>query len=269
MRTLRVIALSAVLLAVAATPALAVYPNSMAATGDSITKAFNSCMPAFRDCPANSWATGTNATVNSFYQRILAANPAIRGQAFNDARSGSVMSALPGQVTTAANQGVEYVTIAMGANDVCASSEAAMTSVASYRANFERAISNLRTRLPAARVSVLSVPDVYHLWELFHLNPTAREAWRTLGVCQSMLARPTSLQRADVERRQRVRQRAIDFNRVLSDVCATYAQCRYDRGTAFNHQFAANEVSTSDYFHPSVTGQRTIAAIEWGQTWVF
>ncbi len=184
-------------------------------------------------------------------------------------RSGSVMSALPGQVATAASQGVEYVTIAMGANDVCASSEATMTSVASFRADFQRAIDNLRTRLPSARVSVASLPDVYWLWDLFHLNPSARTAWSSLGVCQSMLARPTSLQRADVERRQRVRQRAIDFNRVLSDVCAAYAQCRYDRGTAFNHHFAASEVSTADYFHPSVTGQRTIASIEWGATWVF
>jgi lysophospholipase L1-like esterase len=257
------------LMAVAASPAFAIYPNSMAATGDSITKAFNSCSPSFRDCPANSWATGTNATVNSFYLRILAANPAIRNQAFNDAVSGARMSALPGQVTTAAGQRVEYVTIEMGANDVCTGSEASMTSVASFRASFQTAIDNLRARLPGARISVGSLPDVYWLWQSLHTNPSAVATWNALRVCQSMLATPTSLAAADETRRRNVRQRAIDFNSALASVCTAYAQCRFDGNTAFNYHFAAREVSTADYFHPSLDGQRAIASIEWGVTWVF
>lgn len=264
-----VVTLAACVLIVLARPAYAVYPNSMAATGDSMTKAFNACTPAFRDCPALSWSVGTNTSVNSIYNRILAANPAIRGKNFNDARSGSVMSALPGQVTTAAGQGVEYVTILMGANDACASSEAAMTSVASFRADFQAAIDILRTSLPGARISVASIPDVYWLWELLHANPDAVAAWRSLGVCQSMLARPGSLQRADEERRRRVRQRILDFNDVLESVCSAYAQCRYDNDTGFNYHFRASEVSTVDYFHPSLSGQRKIAILQWGATWVF
>jgi lysophospholipase L1-like esterase len=259
----------ACILIVLARPAYAVYPNSMAATGDSMTKAFNACTPTFRDCPALSWSVGTNSSVNSIYNRILSANPAIRGNNFNDARSGSVMSALPGQVTTAAGQRVEYVTILMGANDACASSEATMTSVASFRADFQSAIDILRARLPGARISVVSIPDVYWLWDLLHTNPDAVAAWRSLGVCQSMLARPGSLQRADEERRRRVRQRVVDFNDVLESVCVAYAQCRYDNDTGFNYRFRASEVSTVDYFHPSLSGQRKIAILQWGATWVF
>ena len=268
-RTLLTVVAAAILSALAAAPALAVYPNSMSATGDSITRAFNTCAPIFTDCPANSWATGTNVAVNSFYNRILAANPAIRGNAFNDARSGARMIHLPGQVATVAGRRVEYVTIEMGANDVCTSSEATMTSVASFRRDFERAISDLRTRLPAARISVGSIPDTYNLWSLFTADRTATNTWNTLRVCQSMLANPTSRARADEDRRRNVRQRSIDFNRTLSDVCATYAQCKYDRDVGFNYRFRASDVSTNDYFHPSVSGQATIASIEWGQTWVF
>jgi lysophospholipase L1-like esterase len=263
------VAVSGALAGAAASPALAVYPNSMSATGDSITRAFNTCAPIFSDCPANSWATGTNMAVNSFYNRILAANPAIRGNAFNDARSGARMNALPGQVATAAGHRVEYATIELGANDVCTSSEATMTSVASFRANFQRAIDDLRARLPAARISVGSLPDVYWLWQLLSTDRSAVSTWNALRVCQSMLANPTSRARVDEDRRRNVRQRAIDFNRVLSDVCTAYAQCKYDRDTAFNYRFRASEVSTNDYFHPSLTGQAAIANIEWGVTWVF
>jgi lysophospholipase L1-like esterase len=252
-----------------AAPALAAYPSSMAATGDSMTRAFNACATPFTDCPANSWATGTNATVNGFYLRIRAANPAITGNAFNDARGGAEMDALPEQVTRAIGQSVEYVTVLMGANDACGVSEAAMTPVADFQAQFQTAINLLRTRLPAARISVLSIPNVHYLWRIFHTDPNAVATWNSLRVCQSMLANPTSTASADAARRNRVLRRVVEYNTALSNVCAAYAQCRYDRGTGFNYRFATSEVSTNDFFHANVAGQRAIASIEWGATWVF
>jgi hypothetical protein len=74
-----------------AAPGLAGYPNAMASTGDSITRAFNTGTIPFTDAPANSWSTGTNSGVNSQYLRILAANPAISGHNYNDAVSGAKM----------------------------------------------------------------------------------------------------------------------------------------------------------------------------------
>ena len=76
----------------------------MAATGDSITQAFNTCPETFSDCPANSWSTGTSATVNSFYLRILERNAAIRGNLNNDSRSGAKMADLSGQVANVVTQ---------------------------------------------------------------------------------------------------------------------------------------------------------------------
>src|SRR5215207_11615330 len=94
-RLLVALAAALCLVAFAAPAACAAYPNSMAALGDSITRAFNTCIFPFVDCPANSWATGTNATVNSFYSRLLAVNPGISGHLFNDARSGAKIADLP------------------------------------------------------------------------------------------------------------------------------------------------------------------------------
>ena len=120
-----------------ADPAKVGYPNSIASTGDSITRAFNTCAFPFIDCVANSWSTGTSSSVNSVYRRILAGNPLVCGHDPNDAKTGAKMVDLNGEVTNAASQGVELVTILMGANDVCASSEAAMTAVATVRAQFQ------------------------------------------------------------------------------------------------------------------------------------
>ncbi|MFY9578708.1 MAG: SGNH/GDSL hydrolase family protein [Gaiellaceae bacterium] len=262
-RTFVALALSVGALACAAPAALAVYPNSMAATGDSITRAFNTCAFPFVDCPQNSWATGTEAAVNSFYLRIRAVNAGITGNLFNDARSGARMSNLPEQVRRAIEQRVEFVAIEMGANDVCTSSEETMTSVASYERDFERAIRELRERLPGARVAVGSIPNVYTLWEILHTNRSATDTWRRLGICQSMLRNATSLSREDEERRLRVQRREVEFNRALETVCATYANCQWDRNTGYNYRFEAAEVTTRDYFHPSQRGQHTIAEIEW------
>jgi len=133
--------------------------------------------------------------VQSHYRRILAANPAIFLRNLNDARSGAEMADLPGQVERVNAQHVEYVTVLMGgANDACASSEAAMTPVAAFRAPYESALADLAAGSPQAYVYIVSIPDVYRLWALFHEDPNARLRWRLTGVCKSMPARPASWQ---------------------------------------------------------------------------
>ena len=152
-----------------ADPALTGYPDSMASTGDSITRAFNTCPSAFTDCPANSWSTGTSASVNSHYRRILAANPRSRDATTTTRRPAEDGRPRgPGAVPIA--QHAEYVTILMGANDVCTSSESTMTPVATLRSQLQTALTTLSAGLPNARIFVASIPDVYHLWQLLHTN---------------------------------------------------------------------------------------------------
>ena len=100
--TLAVVAL--LLIALSTTASAATYPNSIASTGDSITRAFNTGFFPFTDAPANSWSTGTNLTVSSQYLRLLALTPSISGKNYNDARSGARMADLSGQMTLAGGQ---------------------------------------------------------------------------------------------------------------------------------------------------------------------
>lgn len=245
------------------------YPNSMASTGDSITRAFNTCTFPFTDCVKNSWSTGTSSTVKSHYYRILQANSGIKNKNYNDAKTGAQMVDLNSQVSTVNGRGVEYVTILMGANDVCTSSESSMTSVDTFRSQFAQAMATLSAGSPNARIYAVSVPDVYHLWEILKDNSSARLAWDTYDICQSLLENPLSTAQEDVDRRLRVRQRNIDFNTVLAEVCAQYIHCRFDNNTVFNYPFKTTDVSTRDYFHPSVAGQTTLASATYAVTFDF
>jgi lysophospholipase L1-like esterase len=261
-------ALAALLTAVVApAPAAAADPgpppSSMASLGDSITRGFNAC-GWFVDCTSRSFSTGSTASVNSHYLRILAVNPAINGRNFNDARSGAKASDMAGQAQTAVGQGVGYVTMLIGANDACTSSEATMTAITTFRTQIDSALNTLRAGLPNAKVFVISIPDIKRLWEVGRVSGSARFAWSLFGICQSMLANPTSTAAADVARRDRVRQRVVDFNAQLAQACAAYGpNCAFDNNAVFNFPFVLSQVSTWDYFHPNTSGQTVLASVSY------
>ena len=250
-------------------------PTSIDALGDSITRGYDSqgsgC-GAFADCPANSWATGTNAGVNSYFNRVKALNPSVvlarpiksSTEGGNDAVTGAKMVNLLSQAenAVAAPNKPDQVLVLLGANDVCTSSEATMTSVSSFRSSYIAGLNKLSSGLPNARIDVASIPNIYNLWKVLKTNLSAQLTWGLAGICQSMLASPTSTTPANETRRLNVKKRNEEFNVVLKEVCATYIHCHYDNGAAFKVEFAASEVSTLDYFHPNTNGQAKAAATE-------
>ena len=236
------------------------YPNAMAALGDSITTAYNTG-GFFTDAKQNSWSTGTTTSVNSLYNRILAQNPAISGKNFNYAVSGKKMVDLNGQAGLLPST-VEYVTILMGANDLCTTSTSNMTSVANFTAQFSTALATIAQKAPNAKIYVISIPNVYNLWSVLKDNRSARSTWALFRICQSLLANPTST--TYDPSRQLVKDRNVAFNAALASVCAQNANCRFDNNAVFNTPFLASDVSTRDYFHPNLTGQAKLAATAWG-----
>lgn len=234
-------------------------PSRMAALGDSITRGYNAC-GWYVDCPSRSWSTGTTTSVNSHYLRLSATAPLA---AYNDSRTGAKMSGLSTQVSAALTQQPDYVTILIGANDACTSTEAGMTPVSTFGAQFEDAMARLAAGLPDTRVYVASIPNIKRLWYIGKDSWAARTAWSTYGICQSMLARPRSYDQADVDRRARVKQRVVDYNSALAGVCATYVTCRFDGNAVFGYDFSLSQVSGWDYFHPNTAGQAALASVTW------
>jgi lysophospholipase L1-like esterase len=265
-RALATLASVTALVLLAASPAVADAgppPNVMASLGDSITRGFNAC-GWYADCTSRSFSTGDYSTVNSHYLRIRAVNPSINGRNYNDGKTGAKSADMYGQAGSAVSQGVGYVTMLIGANDACTSSESTMTSVGTYRANIDAALNRIRAGLPNARVLVVSIPDIYRLWSVGKDSGSARSAWSLFGICQSMLANPTSTNQADVDRRARVRQRVVDFNGQLAQACAAYGvNCRFDGNAVFGYPFSLSQLSTWDYFHPNTGGQQVLASVSY------
>jgi hypothetical protein len=247
-----------------ATPASAApeLPDSMAAIGDSITQAVDVCC-FYGNWPGHSWSTGYVPLdgIASHYERIRAQNPAIRGHRWNNAVSGARMADAPGQARRTVGQGAQYVTVLMGANDLCGW-DGALTPTSTFRAQFSETLDTLRTGLPGAHVFVASIPNLHQLWSLLHTDPLAQAVWQAAGICPSMLNFFNSP--AD---RQAVIDREREFNDVLRDVCATWSRCRFDNYLTYDYDFTRAMVSKLDFFHPSLRGQATLAALTWEASW--
>jgi lysophospholipase L1-like esterase len=220
-------------------------PASIAALGASVSTGFATA-GLFEEAPENSWVTGTNPAVQSIYLRLLERNPAIAGHAYNGAVAGSSMSELAGQAAHVPRS-TDLVTIQMGTNDACTSPP---TPTRTFRNQFERALTALHARAPGARVVVLGIFDLLSMWDAVKTLPGA-ESGRDLCISATDRDRPLLA-------------RAIrDLNKELASVCARRPFCRYDGGAAYRLRWSRRDISTVDYFHPSLSGQRNIAAALW------
>ena len=217
---------------------------SIAALGASAETGFATA-GAFDEAPANSWVTGTNRAVRSIYLRLRELNPAIAGHAHNYAEPGTGISELADQAAHVP-RGTELVTIETGVNDACES----RTTPADFRAQFERALRVVEARAPRARVVVLSIFDVLAMWDAVKTLPAASH---TRFLCTSA----TDRDRPELARMIR------NLNRQLASVCARHPNCRYDGGAVYRLRWRRQDISTVDYFHPSLSGQRNIAAAMW------
>ncbi|WP_326559646.1 GDSL-type esterase/lipase family protein [Micromonospora sp. NBC_01796] len=238
-------------------------PVSMAALGDSITTGFGTCL-VLSNCQRNSWSSGDGLRVDSHYRRLLEANPAIRGNGHNQAAAGARARQLPEQATAAVNAKADYVTVLIGANDACRGRIEDMTEVTDFRSEVDRALAVLKQGRPKARVLVVSIPDLYRLWEIGHPEAQVVRVWDR-GICPALLANPTSTADADTSRRSLFRARIDAYNKQLVAACKAYgSRCRSDGGAVHRVRFSVDMLNRLDYFHPDVDGQNKLAEVTWG-----
>ncbi|MGW7048379.1 SGNH/GDSL hydrolase family protein [Streptomyces avermitilis] len=233
-------------------------PTSLAAVGDSITRGFDACA-VLSDCPEVSWATGSDADVDSLAVRLLGPVGAAE-RSWNYAATGARMADLPEQMERAVARKPELVTVMVGANDACRASASAMTSVADFRADLEDAMATVRQALPKTQVYMSSVPNLKRLWSQGRTSALGKQVWK-LGICPSMLSDADVVDATATKRRDRVQSRVEAYNAVLKDVCAKDRRCRFDGGAVFDYRFGTAQLSHWDWFHPSKNGQAQLAAI--------
>ena len=232
----------------------------MAAAGDSITLAYNSA--SYGSFPQYSWSTGTASTLNSLRQRLqVASGTTITG--VNVAAVGANSTALAGQVTSAIAAQADYLTVEMGANDACTSTVAGMTPVADYQARVKTALTQFHDAKADNRIFVASIPSLYRMWSISKSKFAARLVWASASICQSMLANPTSTTATNESRRLEVQARVNAYNAALAQECGALPRCTFDDYAVANYPFTSTHISTADYFHPSIEGQRVLATITW------
>jgi lysophospholipase L1-like esterase len=253
------------------TPPPAELPALVGAIGDSLTVAVNA-EPRFGDQPQHSWVLGDDPEdgVESHLERLqaLGAEPA----SVMAARPGAAIATAVGQaqrvVAAAPGEGIAYVTFELGANDICAPSLEAATDPAAFAAAVEEAFALLADGLPAgSRLLVLSVPDVTRLRSVLEDIPKATSLHRQYGVCTSVLGETVAL--------DGIRDRIAAYNTALVAACEARAgsalDCRHDlagppSGSLFGAEFTLDDLSSLDYFHPSLHGQARIAQAAWQLT---
>ncbi|MCP2032066.1 lysophospholipase L1-like esterase [Okibacterium sp. HSC-33S16] len=235
--------------------------SAIASLGDSMSLAVNACDRS-GSCPEASWSTGTDPEVQSLASRVASTSgsaPTVEVIASD----GASVESLPDQAARAVELQPDLVTVLIGANDVCAPSYDEMTPEATFTENVNTAFTALATGLPDARVYVSSVPNLVRLIDAKKDDPSAVATWKKIAQCRSILYNATSSEQADVDRRASISALIDTFNGVLADACAAHPHCIWDEKAAFNVEFTGADVSTIDYFHPSVAGQQKLAAVAW------
>ena len=229
-------------------------PASIAALGDSITQALMTCS-SLSGCPANSWSTGT--AVSSHAARLAIPTTA----RFNLSKSGAKSIDLPGQATAAVTTGAQYVTIEIGANDACTSTVGGMTDPNVFAASVSTALATLAASPAHPQIFVAAIPNLKTLYTVNAGNASARFTWSLLRVCQSMLAKPTSTALTDTARRDQVQAQVDLYNAALQTACLATTNCHFAASVGGKDAFVRADISTRDYFHPSLAGQATLARL--------
>jgi lysophospholipase L1-like esterase len=249
-------------------------PALLGAIGDSYSQAF-SVSPAYRyDHPQFSWVVGTNKTdgVLSVLERFralggspLVVDAATSGKKMIDAQRQATLV-----VAAAKKLGpgkTAYVTFQLGTNDLCIDNR---TDPVSFDSQLRTAVAVLAAGLPpGSRILMLPVPDFPHFHAMTQADPATRAAL-LLPVnsdrCPPYLgtAGPSTVAQADSY--------LTAYDTSLRTVCAEIEavdgaagrlHCTYNEALLAGSDFTAADLSTYDYFHPSLTGQAKMAEAAW------
>jgi lysophospholipase L1-like esterase len=251
-------------------------PSLLATIGDSYSQAYSVSPSYLLDHIGFSWVIGSarNDGVFSLYERFKAigGSPVV----VDAATSGRQMKDAPRQATlvVAAAKKLKpgqtaYVTFELGTNDLCAD-PVPKTDPVSFARDLTTAITTLRSGLPAgSRILMLPVPDFPHFRDITQANPAARALLalpENINRCPPYLGGNGSFSMAQAN------DYLSRYDAALEGACRDISAadspsgklyCTYNAALLADSDFLIADVSTVDYFHPSLTGQARLAADAW------
>jgi lysophospholipase L1-like esterase len=251
-------------------------PSLLGAIGDSYSQGYSVSPSFLRDHIGFSWAIGStrNDGVFSLYERFKAVggSPTV----VDAATSGRQMKDAPRQanlVVAAAKKlkpgQIAYVTFELGTNDLCADPDP-KTDPVSFEADLATAISTLRSGLPAgSRILMLPVPDFAHFHDITQASPAARA---NLALPQNSYRCPPYLGDSGPFSKAQSDDYLARYDAALETACRTISTidspsgklyCTYNSTLLADADFRIADLSTVDFFHPSLSGQAKMAANAW------
>lgn len=232
----------------------------MGALGDSITAGLNS-VSFLQESKGVSWSTGdeVSATTGSHVARFKKELGVKNLKAVNRALSGGTSEDLADQVDELISERPTYVTLLIGANDVCAWGEAYAQDLAAFKATVGEALDRVLALDSKPRVVVAPVPSLNRLFDLMKDKSSCRAIWNLAGGCSLLLGRDAT----DADRTA-FRGRWQALNSALEELATARASkgVRWVKGVA-DHAFTADDVSPHDCFHPSAKGQKVLSDLTW------
>ena len=240
---------------------------TMAAFGDSITRAFNANGPI--DHPQNSWSTGSTGVggvkVQSHAETIGKATgrPVI---ARNAAKTGATTKDLARQVKSTADIKLDYATILIGANDLCGQKAPISPETAfkpgPFRERVESAISTLIAKNPDIKILLLGIPDLPRLQRIGR-DTACQTRWTRYGICKSLL-------NANVTDEQIEMFTALwrDANKALESIALNHPEHVLFDSKLSEYPFEREHLSSVDCFHPNIVGQNLLSRETWNPGWL-
>jgi len=230
-----------------------------------------------------SWSTGMGATT-SHAQRLSALRSAqgLTFQSFNAAVSGNGAAGLAAQfqaLSAWAQQNLgqaapDYVTLEIGADDGCAKTNDAMTSVADYSAAVQTTLANILAANPKSHIMIGSIPNVEHLRDVAQnsavsgiapFDTTCQDMWNITKFCTNILQEDNADNRAVAM--ARFEAYMTELQNIATDLNTQYGadRVRYAPGI-YNYDFTDMDISI-ECFHPNSVGQQILSDTTWESTW--
>ena len=230
-------------------------PEAMGVIGDSIAA-------GYAVGSSNSWASGED--INSHLTRLKRLFPIV--EAHNVATPGAYMIAFASQANTlvSTHPNVGYVTVSLGAADVCLPLGGSAPVPSEFRAQFRSGLTTLKNGLPNVKILATSIPN------LRSMQNAMLRAGRpgTSNFCTRFFDNPGSSAPSDVARRDLVMREVKTLNAIIRQECLKVSGCKFDNGAVFKHRWVSAEIH-EDGIHPTVAGQKMMAQITWrsGYRW--
>ena len=230
--------------------------------GDSITSAFNTRWVGGVGNKRYNWSTGVSQRVASHFNRLDTTKSSLRIKFRNVAVTGAKSAGLQDQLRRAEENRIDYLTILIGANDVCSWSEDHKDAKQSFKKNVSGIIEKVVAKNNKVKILLSSIPDMNHLYEKG--KNKCQFKWDLFKICPRLL----HSKRNDEERRE-FYSRLVDANKVLEELSAEYDSHVKFVADVFAFKFSIDHLSPIDCFHPSIKGQDALADMTWNKGWFF